>query len=135
MSSEALKISELGMRYEQLRLEAAAINIANANVIQNKTGAQFSPLKAQASYDVSSFEQLVKAPINAKLEETQVGNKLVFKPKHPMADEQGYIRMPQINMVNEMVSINSATRAYEANVKVFNASHDMARKALEIGRR
>ena len=59
---------------------------------------------------------------------------LKHDPSHPDADKRGYVAMPNINIVEEMVDMISATRSYEAGVAAINASKDMALKALEIGR-
>jgi len=60
--------------------------------------------------------------------------KEVYDPGHPDADENGIVRMPNVEIITEMVNMISATRAYEANVTALNASKSMAMKALEIGR-
>lgn len=60
--------------------------------------------------------------------------RLVYEPADPMADARGYVAYPNINIVNEMVNMISATRSYEANVTALNAAKDIALKALEIGR-
>jgi flagellar basal-body rod protein FlgC len=62
----------------------------------------------------------------------QQGEKLIFDPNHPKADENGYVKMPDINMVEEMVDLISASRSYEANVTVMNAAKTMAKRSLEI---
>ena len=59
---------------------------------------------------------------------------LVYDPKHPDADTNGYVAMPNLNMVTEMVDMMSATRAYEANMMALNASKSMFNKAMELGR-
>ena len=59
---------------------------------------------------------------------------LVYDPEHPDADEEGYVKMPNVDPLREMVDLMSATRSYEANVTVFNASKNMLMKALEIGK-
>jgi len=61
--------------------------------------------------------------------------KMVFDPSHPHADASGYIFLPNINIVEEMVSLMGAVRSYEANVTAFNAAKQMALKALEISAR
>lgn len=58
----------------------------------------------------------------------------VYDPGHPDADAKGYVTMPNVNVVQEMVDMISATRAYEANVTAMNSAKAMAMKALEIGR-
>jgi flagellar basal-body rod protein FlgC len=57
-----------------------------------------------------------------------------YDPQHPDADQDGYVAMPNINLMEEMVNMISATRSYEANVTALQAAKDMALKALEIGR-
>ena len=59
---------------------------------------------------------------------------MVYDPRHPDANAQGYVGMPDINVIEEMVNILSATRSYEANVAVVNATKSMVNKTLEIGR-
>ena len=57
-----------------------------------------------------------------------------YDPQHPDADEKGYVAMPNINVMEEMVNMISATRGYEANVSALKAAKDMASIALEIGK-
>ena len=61
--------------------------------------------------------------------------RLEYNPEHPDANAEGFVEMPNINIVNEMVDMITATRAYEANVTAFNTAKSMALKALEIGNR
>ncbi|MPM83381.1 Flagellar basal-body rod protein FlgC [bioreactor metagenome] len=60
--------------------------------------------------------------------------KKVYDPSHPDADAEGYVTMPNVNVLNEMVDLIAATRAYEANVNTMNAQKSMFMKTLEIGR-
>ncbi|RFU61523.1 flagellar basal body rod protein FlgC [Peribacillus glennii] len=60
--------------------------------------------------------------------------KMVYDPEHPDANENGYVEMPNVDPLREMVDLMSATRSYEANVTVFNASKGMMMKTLEIGK-
>ena len=73
---------------------------------------------------------------NAKSDSVQAiqeqGFKLEYNPSHPKADENGFIKMPNVNPIEEMVDLVAATRTYEANVTVLNAAKQMAQKALEI---
>jgi flagellar basal-body rod protein FlgC len=59
---------------------------------------------------------------------------ILYDPSHPHADEDGYVALPNINMLEEMVALLSAVRSYEANVTAFNSAKSMALKALEIGK-
>lgn len=69
-----------------------------------------------------------------KIVEDQSEFKKVYDPGHPDADEDGYVSMPNVDVVTEMVNMISATRSYEANVTSINATKSMAMKALEIGK-
>jgi len=60
------------------------------------------------------------------------GEKLVFNPNHPQADEKGYVKMPDVNMVEEMVDLIATSRSYEANVTVIEAAKQMAKRTFEI---
>jgi flagellar basal-body rod protein FlgC len=81
----------------------------------------------------------LKAQVGSGVEVTEVADeqsnfKLEYKPEHPDADANGYVRMPNVDTVEEMVDMISATRSYEANITAFNAMKFMASKALEIGK-
>ncbi|WOV86124.1 flagellar basal body rod protein FlgC [Sporosarcina oncorhynchi] len=67
-------------------------------------------------------------------EDTETPLKLVFDPTHPDANEEGYVQMPNVDPLREMIDLMSATRSYEANVTVLNANKAMLMKALEIGK-
>jgi flagellar basal-body rod protein FlgC len=82
---------------------------------------------------VEFFES--EAPISgvrAEVVEDNAPERLVYNPEHPDADENGYVHMPNVNIIVEMVDMISATRAYEANATAFNASKNIAKDALEI---
>ena len=59
---------------------------------------------------------------------------MVYEPNHPDANEEGYVAYPNINLMQEMVNLMSASRTYEANITAINASKSLALKALELGR-
>jgi len=67
-------------------------------------------------------------------EDTETPFKLVFDPSHPDANDEGYVSMPNVDPLREMIDLMSATRSYEANVTVINANKSMLMKALEIGK-
>ena len=68
----------------------------------------------------------------ARVAEDPAAPKLIYDPSHPDADEEGYVALPNINIVSEMVEMIAAMRAYEANVTVMSAAKSMAKKALDI---
>ncbi|MFP3360700.1 flagellar basal body rod protein FlgC, partial [Planococcus sp. SIMBA_143] len=70
----------------------------------------------------------------SNVQEDNAPNKLVYNPAHPDANEEGYVEMPNVDMVKEMVDLMSASRSYEANVTALNATKSMYMKALELGK-
>jgi len=129
--------SASGLAAEQLRLDLIASNLANIHTTRAAGGGPYRRRLAVFS------EKLGRAQANgfrgggvrvAGILEANVPPQVVYDPLHPDADARGYVEMPDINVVNEMVDLLTATRAYEANVTVLHAAKNMAVKALEIGR-
>jgi flagellar basal-body rod protein FlgC len=138
----ALRISSSGLSAERLRMDTVASNIANAETTKTADGGAYRR-------KIVSFEENVDRALNkvngqyedkllgvraAKISEDQSPTKRVYDPSHPHADGDGYVEMPNVNILNEMVDLIAASRAFEANVTVMNAGKQMAMKALEIGR-
>lgn len=127
-----MAITEFGLNYQKARVDAAAINIANANVVQPANGAGFKPLQVTLNTNFQSLvfnaEDIQTAPNQA------IADKQVYKPEHPMADGNGFVRMTNVDVATQMISFTEATRAYEANVKAFNTQMNMTLTALEIGK-
>lgn len=142
---DSFSISASGLTAEKLRLDITANNIANVN----SSGRADDPANPPYSRKIPIFTQMLEQAGDngvlrnrykgagvrvSKIVEDRNEPRLVYDPTHPHADEKGYVAYPNINMVNEMVNMISATRAYEANVTALNAAKDIALKALEIGR-
>jgi len=121
------------MDYQAKRLEVIASNLANINTTRGINGRLYQPLVALASADSGQFDQLLGGVAEVDIVERQTAPRLVFNPAHPDADAQGYVAMPNINPVDEMLGMMTATRAYEANIRALNAARTMAMRALEIG--
>ena len=120
-----------GMAAQSQRLNVVASNLANAD---STTGANGQPYKANqvvfSAMPVEGGGQGVK--VTAVVEDNSP-MKMVYDPKHPMADGQGYVAMPNVNVVDEMVNMISASRSYQNNVEVMNTSKAMLLKTLTIG--
>ena len=127
------EISASGMDYQAKRLEVIASNLANINTTRGINGRLYQPLVALASADSGQFDRLLGGVAEVDIVERQTAPRLVFNPAHPDADAQGYVAMPNINPVDEMLAMMTATRAYEANIRALNAARTMAMRALEIG--
>lgn len=134
--SSIYEISATGMDFQRMRLEAIAMNMANANTTRSATGKLYQPLEVVAKADDTTqslpFHSL-QGVKDMSLVARSVAPRLVFDPSHPDANARGYVEMPDINPIDEMTNLLLATRAYEANVRVLNAAKNMALRALEIG--
>lgn len=118
-------VGQFGLAYERLRLEAATHNIAIANMPVTE-GSPLRPMRVSAT--AGDFAMHLGG-----VEGTQTF-KLVNDPGNPLADANGNVRFPDVNIVDEMTTLVSASRSYEANVRAMNTLREMLMKALEIGR-
>ena len=145
---DTLAISASGMTAERLRMDVVANNLANVNTTRTPQGGPFRREEVSLSPMGTTFGQTL-AGLSGDDEDNgtvhggvQAGQivpdmrpfKRVYQPGHPDADAQGYVSMPNIDTVTEMVDMMGATRAYEANVAAVGAVKGMAMKAMEIGR-
>jgi len=127
-------------------MDLIASNIANVNTTQTPQGGPYrrKDLLVTAVPAVSNFDfsDILEANLNnsfykvipISVIEDQRPFKVVYQPSHPDADKNGYVKLPNISPLEEMVNMISALRAYEANVTVINNTKSMILKALEIGR-
>lgn len=142
---KSINTSATGLTAERLRMDIISKNIANANttrtssgmpyrrqvpIFQEKEGKTFSDILNNAKNGQQSGNGVEVSGI----EEDKSPFKRIYNPGHPEADEKGYVLMPNVEIVTEMINLISASRAYEANVTALNSSKSMAMKALEIGR-
>lgn len=119
-----------GMAAQSQRLNAVASNLANAD---STTSANGQPYRAK---QVVFFAMPMGGAQGVKVirvVEDMSPMKMLYDPKHPMANEQGYVAMPNVNVVEEMVNMISASRAYQNNVDVLNTSKTLLLKTLTIG--
>ena len=128
-------ISASGLTAQRLRMDTIANNIANIETTRTPEGGPFQrqiPLFTPRQSEPGQPGQGVQ--VEALLRD-QSPFKRVHDPQHPDADEEGYVLMPNVELVKEMVDMIDASRAYEANVTALDTSKNMALRALEIGRR
>ena len=140
----ALKISSSALSAQRLRMDVISSNLANISTTRSPEGGPYRRRDVVfASQPVnSSFGEMLNAEVDKNLQKVEVVDitvdskppKMIYDPRHPDANALGYVGMPDINVIEEMVNILSATRSYEANVAVVNATKSMVTKALEIGR-
>lgn len=157
-----MAISASGLSAQRKRMEAIAKNIANAEASRSEDGGIFQRRKVVLATRASGESRTARpAAHRVSLERTsgghlaggggrrtvaedlplvearevvdsEAGYRIVHDPSHPDADEDGYVRLPDVNSVTEMVDMMAATRAYEANLAAMRAYQSMVSKSLEI---
>jgi flagellar basal-body rod protein FlgC len=141
---DALNISASGMSAQQIRMNVISSNLANINTTRTPQGGPYQKKDVVFASDPASskFKNILDSQTRDKISGVKVAGivtdsrppLLKYDPSHPDANEEGYVATPNINVVEEMVNVVSATRSYEAGVAAINATKTMALKALEIGR-
>jgi flagellar basal-body rod protein FlgC len=141
--SPTFAIAASALRAERMRLDVIASNLANANTTRTEAGGPYRRRHVifEAGAIGSDFGETIAAlgaddarrgvDVTAIVEDP-TPPRLVFDPGHPDANAEGYVAYPNVNPVLEMVDLMAATRAYEANVQVVNATKRMSESALSI---
>ena len=138
-------ISASGLTAERQRLDIAAENLANINTTRTESGGTYRrKMVVLEEIPSTSFRTKFNSLLNetsskggvqvAAIVEDQRDLNPVYNPEHPDANEEGYVMMPNVDLVKETTDAMSATRSYEANITAFNAMKPMAQKALEVGK-
>jgi len=140
-----LEISASALTAQRLRLNVTAENLANAQTTKTADGTPYRRKEvtlqavpkggfgAQLNKAMGGDSGVAPGGVQATaITEDETSGKLVYDPGHPDADERGYVRMPNVDTVTEMVDLIDAQRAYEANVTAMSASKQMFAKTLEI---
>ncbi|GIO10852.1 flagellar basal-body rod protein FlgC [Cohnella xylanilytica] len=142
-----IDISASALTAQRLRMDVISSNIANAETTRaGYVNGEFVPYRRKmvvVEPMKASFSDILDGKLNAagsqgvqvtEIREDSTPFKQVYNPTHPDADADGMVRMPNVDILKEMVDMISATRSYEANVTALNASKAMFAKSLEIGR-
>ncbi len=131
---DAMEISASALTAERTRMNLIASNLANANSTRTAEGGPYR--RKDAVFAATLDEANAKMSGGVKvvdIVEDQSPPRLQYDPSHPDADTKGYVAYPNVNVVEEMADMITATRAYEANLTASKASMDMQMKALQIG--
>ena len=140
----SMRVSASGLEAQNKRMGTISSNIANAETTRSPQGGPYKrkdPLMT-ATTDRESFGEILQNKLDENVQgvivedivEDQRPPRMVYNPSHVDANADGYVAMPNVNVVEEMANMISAQRSYEANVTALNAAKSMAQKALEIGR-
>ncbi len=125
-----LKVSATGLEAQKIRLNTIASNLANINSTRTPQGGPYrrkDVLFMSYIYDSTAIGVDIKEII-----EDQRPFRVVFDPSHPDADKEGYVKYPNINPMEEMVNLISASRAYEANLTMINSYKEMFLRTLDL---
>lgn len=125
-------ISGSAMSAQAQRLNAVASNLANADSATSANGTAYKAKQVVFSAVPTKSPDASGVKVT-KVIEDQSPPRIIYDPKHPLADEKGYVTMPNVNVTEEMVNMISASRAYQNNVETMNAVKTMLSKTLTIG--
>jgi len=146
----SMNVSASGLTAQRLRMDTIAENIANVNTTRTADGGPYrrKTVLFEEIRDDNPFSQVfnsifgtagsVPAPQGmgvrvSRIVEDESPGLLKYDPTHPDADAYGYVRMPNVNIVEEMVNMIAASRSYEANITAMGVSRTMTQRTLEIG--
>ena len=120
------------MTAQSKRLNVVASNLANA---ESTSGPDGQPYRAkQVQFMAAPVAGTLSTGVKVdKVLEDQTPPKLVYNPAHPQANDKGYVAMPNVNVVEEMVNMLSASRSYQTNADTLNAAKSMLLKTLTLG--
>jgi flagellar basal-body rod protein FlgC len=138
----SLDISASALSAERLRMDVTAENLANAQSTRSQGGGPYRRKEVVLQQSGGGFAGALAAArqgdgpaggvrVQGIVEDT-APDRLVYDPSHPDANQQGYVRMPNVNPVTEMVDLISASRSYEANVTAMQTAKQMFTKTLEL---
>ncbi|MDF0725192.1 flagellar basal body rod protein FlgC [Cytobacillus sp. S13-E01] len=147
---QSLNTSSSALTAQRLRMDVVSSNMANVDTTRGKfVDGQWQPYRrkmVEMQPSEGNFSTFLNKAMNngrnnvgsgvivTKIVEDETPFKMVYNPAHPDANQEGYVQLPNVDPLQEMVDLISATRSYEANVTVLNATKGMLMKALEIGK-
>ena len=136
-----MHILSSGMTAQRTRMNLVSSNLANASSTRTEEGGPyrrkdpvFSTMPMSANASDPAFEVALKGVQVSDIADDPRPFPVVYDPTHPDADTEGYVALPNVNVVEEMVNMITASRSFEANASAFQVLHDMVNKSLEIGR-
>ncbi|WP_374353763.1 flagellar basal body rod protein FlgC [Chitinimonas sp.] len=127
-------IAGSAMTAQSIRLNATASNLANAESATSSTGQPYRAKQVVFAATQMYANQPQAVGVNvAAVGEDQSPPRLVFDPKNPLADGSGYVAMPNVNVVEEMTNMLSASRAYQTNADMMNTAKTLLQRTLQLG--
>ncbi|HEY6557951.1 MAG TPA: flagellar basal body rod protein FlgC [Polyangiaceae bacterium] len=136
----ALEVAASGLSAERTRMNTIAANLANARTTRTEQGGPYRRLDpvfeavALEKFQSIDGERGVSQVKVSRIQEDQRPGQMVYEPGHPDANPQGYVEYPNVNAVEEMVNMITASRAYEAGITSLETVKQMARSAIDLGK-
>jgi flagellar basal-body rod protein FlgC len=134
----AIEVGASGLAAQRKRLEVLVSNLVNANTTQpsdtepyRRKDVLFAAVNPEQPFGVA-FDDAIQGVEISRVVTDPSPPDMKYEPNHPHADKNGYVAYPNVNAMEEMVNILSATRSYEANLQAVNSAKEMAEKTLEI---
>ncbi|HVN23144.1 MAG TPA: flagellar basal body rod protein FlgC [Syntrophorhabdales bacterium] len=138
---DVLKISSSGLRAQRIRMETIATNLANIHTTRTEDGGPYrkqNVVLSSADASGDGFGGVLSKKLEGvaveEITESEKPFEKTHDPSHPDADQDGYVTYPNVNVLEEMTDMVSASRSYEANVNVINTTKHMFQKSLEIAK-
>lgn len=145
---QSMNTTASALTAQRLRMDVISSNMANVDSTRGVNGEPYRRKMVVLQPKEGSFSSFLNKAMGSSsgnapgsgvkvakiIDDNDTPMKMVYDPEHPDADGDGYVAYPNVDPLREMVDLISATRSYEANVTVFNASKGMMMKALEIGK-
>ena len=126
-----LDVAGSALTAQSQRLNTTASNLANADSATSSTGQPY-----RAKQVVFSAQPVAENAVGVRVTgvaEDSAPPRRVYDPRHPLADERGYVNMPNVNVIEEMVNMISASRSYQTNAELMNTAKTLLLKTLQIG--
>ncbi|MDP7591937.1 MAG: flagellar basal body rod protein FlgC [Litorilituus sp.] len=134
-------ITGSGMSAQSVRLNTTASNIANADSVSSSIDQTYRarhPVFAAAMQEAAAGQNSQRESVGVQVLGVVESNKplnIEYAPEHPMADNEGYIYKPNVNVIEEMTNMISASRSYQTNVQLAESAKNMLNKTLMLGQR
>ncbi len=125
-------VSGSAMSAQSQRLNVVASNLANADSVTSSNGQPYRAKQVVFSAEPVDGNQATGVRVQQVVEDA-TAPRLMYDPKHPLADDKGYVAMPNVNVVEEMVNMMSASRSYQTNVETMNAAKTLLLRTLSLG--
>ena len=129
---EIFSVAGSAMNAQSQRLNAVASNLANADSAVSANGEAYKAKQVVFAATPVGATGATGVNVAAVIDDPSP-MKMVFDPKNPLADEKGYVTMPNVNVVEEMVNMISASRSYQSNVEMMNTTKTLLLKTLNLG--